>query len=225
MENLLKIEPIETKKSGIEQRPLMDKKIIPTHPSSVLFVGKSASGKSVLMANLLSKKQFYKDYFDYIFLFSKAPDDILDIVKIPKKRIYLNPKPDQIQHILDISRECIEKMEDISKCPKILIIFEDCISDVKLQNSDSFLQCFIANRHYNVSVWITTQSYTRVVRPCRLQANNIFDFRGGGSENELIAQEYMANGLKSKYSFLHINNKADIEQRYCRNLDEIIQLN
>ena len=47
--DLLKIIAYKTNKHSINQRSLMKKNIIPQHPSSVIFNGRSGSGKSNLL--------------------------------------------------------------------------------------------------------------------------------------------------------------------------------
>ena len=66
---------------------------------------------------------------------------------------------------------------------------------------------------------------------------NIFYFRGSQSESEKIIEEYSPPGFskkrmasvidfatKEKYHFIHINMKVPHEERYRKNLGEIIVL-
>lgn len=234
----LKIKKMPTAKNKIPQRVLMEKNIIPRHPSSVLFNGSSGSGKSTLLVNLLTRKEFLKDYFDKIFLIAPTggSDDMFDHIKIKKENVITDMKnaPDFIQKLLNEQTEII-KSKKIHKAPKILIIYEDIQSCGRFMKSKVFLESFIANRHYGLSTWLCGQSFTKTPRACRLQANNIFYFRGGGSENSLIIDEFCPAGKTKKefaklidtateepYSFLHINKRVANKERYRKNLDEII---
>jgi hypothetical protein len=68
--SVLKIKPYKTNKDSIKLRPLMKDCTIPKFPQSVLMVGASSSGKTTLPQNLILKKEFYKNYHDFVFLFS-----------------------------------------------------------------------------------------------------------------------------------------------------------
>ena len=82
--NPLKITPLKTKKSDLPQSPFMEADIINRFPSLTLCIGKSGSGKSNVMANMLTKKEFMKDFFDDIYLFSPTAksDDIVEHLKL-----------------------------------------------------------------------------------------------------------------------------------------------
>ena len=232
----LTIKGMPTAKSKIPQRLLMEKKIIPQHPASVVFNGSSGSGKTNLLISLLTTDYYFKDYFDYIFLFSPtgASDDMFEHLKLNPENIFVDLDPDDLSKIMEKQKNIIDK-KGIEKAPKILVIFEDCQANNKFMKSKPFLKAFIANRHYGMSTWLCGQSFTRTPRACRLQANNIFFFKGSGGEHELMAKEFTPPGLKKKqflalideattgdYSFLHINMKSPHKERYRKNIDEII---
>ena len=98
-ENILKIIPYKTNKSKIKLNAMMEADIIPRHASSVVFSGRSGSGKSNLMVNLLTRNQFYKGYFDLIFLFSPTArsDDLPLYLKLPDKRIFTDFNSDALE--------------------------------------------------------------------------------------------------------------------------------
>jgi hypothetical protein len=143
---------------------------------------------------------------------------------------------EDLEDIMEEQREEIEeKKGKLHKCKKILIIFEDVQGNAKFMRSKPFLKCFIANRHYGLSTWLCGQAFNRTPRACRLQANNLFVFRGSGSEMETLSDEFCPPGMnkkkfmqlideatKDKYSFLHINMRVPHEERYRKNLDEIL---
>jgi hypothetical protein len=248
-ENILKIIPFPTNKKDIEQRPFMKEDIIPRHSSSVIFNGRSGSGKSNLLINLLSRPEFYgrtkpKDeksqYFDLIFLFSPTADggdDLVRFLKIPEKRIFTHPDTKVLDNILKTQKDFIAE-KGLEKSPKILIIFEDIQSNNgRIMNSPSFLKCFIQARHLNVSTWLLGQSFTRTPRACRLQANNIFMFPSSGSEIKILVEEFcpphtdkktfqklIEHATKEQYNFLHINMRQPPEKRFRKNLDTILKI-
>lgn len=246
-QNLLKIVKYPTNKNKIKQRPLMKENIIPRHSSSVIFNGKSGSGKSNLLVNLMSRPEFYgpktenhkQGYFDLIFLFSPTADggdDLVRFLKLPEKRIFTEFDVSALENILKTQKDIIMR-KGLEKSPKILIIFEDIQSDSKFMRSKCFLKCFIQARHINVSTFLLGQSWTRTPRACRLQANNIFFFPGSQSEVKLLVEEYCPPGTTKKefqnlvehatserFNFLHINNRKAFEERFSKNLDTTLKM-
>jgi hypothetical protein len=233
----LSIKPLKTAKSKIPQRLLMEKDIIPRHPSSVIFNGSSGSGKSTLLLNLLTRPEMFRGYFNAIYLFSPTgdSDDLFKHLKLNKKNIFTDMNPDDLADILEKQRAIIKK-KGIDKAPRILFIFEDVQGSKKFMNSKPFTEAFIANRHFGASTWLCGQSFTQTPRRCRLQANNIFYFRGSGSESDLMIKEYCPPGMRKRnfeqmlddatkepYTFMHINKRAPHAIRYRSNLDQIIK--
>ena len=65
-----KIEPVKTSKDAIKHPKLSEESVIPKLCSSTILVGKSGSGKSVLLHNLMTRKEFFAGCFDKTFLIS-----------------------------------------------------------------------------------------------------------------------------------------------------------
>lgn len=249
-DDLLKIIVYKTNKEDIKKRPLQEQNIIPAHPFRLLLVGRSGSGKSMNLINLLSRPHFYgrtnpKDkkssYFDITFLFSptaEGGDDLIDHLDLEQNRIVTNEELfyPTLDHILKTQKGLIEK-NGLLKSPKILIIFDDCQSAEKFLRSDNFTKIFIAGRHYNISIIACGQSWTKFARVTRLQASNIMLYPSSGSEVELLVDEYtppnksksdmrrlVSHATSQPFNFLHINNQVSIKDRYRRNLDTIISI-
>jgi hypothetical protein len=234
----LKITPIATSKDKIKQPELAEQNVIPRICSAIILNGSTSSGKTTLLANLLTKKQFYKGWFDRIFLISPTghTDDIQKYLELPEEDIIddLGSAPEFIQALMDSQRDQIKKLGN-DKAPQYCIIFEDCIGDTLLMATPQFIKCFIACRHYNFTTVISSQAFNVVPRRCRLQAMNVFFFKGSNSEVEVLSEEYCPPGYDKKqfmamiswataedYAFLHINKRVPFKDRYRRNLDEII---
>lgn len=241
----LSIIPYPTNKHKIKQRPNMESHIIPTHPSSVILNGKSGQGKTNLLVNLMTRPEFYgkingKHYYDIIFLFSPTADGGDDLVKfldIPEKRIFSHFSNETLDDIIAKQKKLVEEKNDLTKTPKICMIFEDIQSDKKFMNSKSFLKCFIMCRHYNMSTFLLSQSFTKTPRACRLQCNNVLFFAGSKSEHKLIVEEFCPPRMsKNEFSdlvdyategdhdFLHINMREPPKTRFRKNLDQILEL-
>ena len=238
------IRPIETSKDKIKQPNLATKEydmLIPPLGSSVIMSGKSGSGKSTLLARLLLEKQFYKGFFDKIFLFSPTAngDDIQKELNIPKKHVFtdLDEAPQLLEVILKSQKKKLENTP-AHKTQQYAIIFDDVIGNTKFMNSNEFTQCFYQVRHVCCTTFICTQHFKRVPRVCRLQANFVFYFRGSQSELETLVEDFapptmttnefrqlVFNATSGKgYDFLTINMKVPWGTRFRKNLGHIIQI-
>jgi hypothetical protein len=246
----LQIREIPTDKLKIYQRAVMRDGVVPRHPSVSIFSGRSGSGKTNLMLSLLTRPEFYaagagkRHYFDRIVLMGPTvdSDDLYKTLEQQKVHIesVLDPAPSDIQAVLDYQKAQI-KRHGIVKAPRTLLILEDMQTHStgknSVMNSKPFLECFLANRHNNLSVWLAGQSYTATPRRCRLQARGLFYFAGSASELDLVSQEYGAPGLTKKemkqlishatkepFTFLFVNMHLPWATRYRKNLDVILKM-
>lgn len=237
----LSIKTIPTKKDKIKQPFLCSENVIPQINSSVLFIGSSGSGKTTVLANLLTRKDMLGGVFDRIFLISPTAysDDIQKYLKIDDDDICDNLKdaPALLKDIMDTQRFEIEE-KGAHKAPLYCIVFDDCVADTDLLRAPEFIKTFIACRHYNLTTLLCSQSFKAIPRKCRLQAHNIIFFRSSGSEVECIVEDRSPPNMNKRaaqalvefatiepYSFLHINMRCPYETRYRRNFDEIININ
>ena len=241
MLNTLKIKPIPTQKDDIVQPKLALNGTIPRLTTSSIFVGKSGSGKSNLVANLLLNKHFYGDSFKHIFLISPTGlgDDIQKALKIPDACVVTDIKNDAepfLQRIYDHQTQQIEK-HGVSKVPMILCIFDDIIGDTHFMNSSIFTACFIRCRHANMTTFLCSQHFKAVPKKCRLQAACLFFFALSNNETDLVCEEFSPPGVHKKtfksivervirkpYDFLMINMKEPWSRRFRHNLDQIIDI-
>ena len=70
------IRPVKTSKDAIKHPKLSEEGVIPKLNCSTILVGKSGSGKSVLLHNLLTRKEFFHGHFDKIFLISPTGETV-----------------------------------------------------------------------------------------------------------------------------------------------------
>lgn len=241
----LSIKLVPTEKDSIQHPHLASHPlgIIPKLNSSLLLVGKSGSGKSTLLANLVADPRFYggKKSFDLMFLISPTglADDVQKALKIPESQVFTDLMGEGIPALARIHahQEDEIKKYGAGKAKKILVIFDDCVGDTKFMREKSFVQSFIACRHYNCTTILCSQHFTRIPRVCRLQANYLAFFQVSNSEAELLAEEFapprmkkkaflqlVDDAMSEKHSFLGINMKQPWESRFRRNLDEVINL-
>jgi len=253
----LKIKPVKTNKDSVVQRELMKRHVIPRFPSAVILCGGIGSGKTTFLHNLLSRPEFYgisyegiapggkpKKYFEEIFLFTGSDDDMYDQLihdKILKEsHVKFAPNPGDIQRVIDIQMKTI-KRDGLEKSPKVLIILEDLVDDLKLMRSKAMRSLFIRPRQMNMMVVMMSQ-YLRFIPPgLRGQAMNLFIFGGDRRSTEIICDEHCPSHIKQSefmklieqaqekregdnFPFLHINKRVGVPERFRRNLDTIIKL-
>lgn len=210
----LAIDKMETvNKDRVEPNP--NNHIIPKHPARVIINGKSGSGKTNLIINLLTKPQFYGGYFNAIFLFSHTyhTDDIWQNLNLPDQMVFDKFSDKAIKDILEYQQKFIDKGEDT---PKILFLFDDIIDDQRYYRSAALKKLFTQSRHYNASLWFSTQEYKAVYPTFRKQISDlIFFVPDNQAELEAICKEQNISGLKTRDFERFIMNLFDKKYVFC----------
>lgn len=239
-ENPWKIKKYETDKHDLPLTFGMKNDIIPRFPCMQLLCGKSGSGKSNFLLNLMKNNDLMGDYFDEIFLISPTAkaDDLVKHLELDEAHIWydLDKAIGDLETLLDNQAYDIEK-KGIKNTSKILVICDDCVGDKKFMKADPLLKLAIHGRHNLVSSIICTQSYTKCTRAIRLQAQGLALFNGSSlDEVKLVAEDYCPAGYTKKefmkvvafatqdpYDFIWINGHVkDMKQRFRKGLGEII---
>lgn len=235
--NPLKIKPLESSATSHKSPPLMEA-IELKHPFSILIAGATGSGKSCLLLNLLMNPNMFFQYFDKIYLIGATArsDDSFEHLGLRDERIITDDFIEQLKEITDEQRLIVEK-KGIKESPKMLIIFEDCTANKKLQNSKEFNITITANRHMNTSIIMCVHKLNAMARTARLNSNHLMVFPCTNSEKEILAEEHMTHFYNKKSfmklidkafetseddpkPFLWVNTKSkDIKQRFRKNLD------
>ena len=125
----------------------------------------------------------------------------------------------------------------MAKNSRVLIILDDVIANREFLNSPQALKMFALLRHYLVSVIVLMQTYNKLPKALRNNANAIMIFPSNRSELEVLKDELCQPSLSKKqfekvisdatserYDFLYINNHAEPSKKLRKNLDEIINL-
>jgi hypothetical protein len=217
----------------------MAKGIINRYPSMLLNIGRSGSGKSTVINYMLTNKNFLKGFFDHVYLFSPTAelDDLAKHLKLKKEYMITKPSEEKLNEIIDKQDKLIksEGIEKVGKKSKVLIIFDDIISDPRFLKSDAMIKLSTMGRHFLISSIINTQSYTKVPRAIRLQANALILFPSSNNEVKLLVDdtcpphcskktfnklvEYATAG---KHDFLFINNFESVETRFRKGFEEYL---
>jgi len=237
-----KIQVIETEKSSIPLRKCMKMGIIPKFPSSVCLSGRSGSGKTNLLLNMLTREDMLKDYYHYILVFSPTAgkyDDSYRALNIPEENFIEEFDAETFENIIKARKDLIDQkgIKWVSQKCRVAIILDDVIANRDFLQSSTALKLFSLLRHYLCSIYIMIQSYTKLPRALRLNCNATYIFPASQSEVEVLKDEVTPAGLTKKqfekvidyatsepYNFLAINNHAKPKERFRKNLDEIINL-
>jgi hypothetical protein len=188
---------------------------------------------------MMTNKNFLKGFFDKIYLFSPTCeiDDLAKHLKLKKEFLISKPSEERLDQILNDQDNLIKKkgIEAVGKSSKVLIIFDDIISDPRFLKSDAMIKLATMGRHFLISSIINTQSYTKIPRAVRLQANALILFPSSNNEIKLLCDdtcpphcskktfmkliEYATSG---KHDFLFINNFEPVETRFRKSFEEYL---
>ena len=239
-----KIRVTDTAKKSIPLRKCQKDGLIPKFPFSWVLCGRSGSGKTNLLMNILTRQNMLKHYFHYILVFSPTSasgvDDSYKGLGLPKENFVEKFGEEDLQNIIDAQKNLIKQkgISWVGKNSRVCIILDDVVANRQMLHSPSALKLFCLLRHYLVSVIIMIQSYTKLPRALRLNANATCLFPSSQSEIEITKEEIRSPGLtrnewqnlveyaiSDDFSFLYINNHAKKGEQVRKNLDEIIDIN
>ena len=134
---------------------------IPDHPYRILIIGRSGSGKTNTLLNLINEQRD----IDKIYLYAK------DLSEPKYEYLIKNRENAGIKHLNDSKAfiECSNTMDDIyeniddynpTRKRKILIIFDDMIADIVTNKKFQSIieELFIRCRKLNISVMFISRS-------------------------------------------------------------------
>ncbi len=204
--------------------------------TNTLFIAPTGVGKTNLIINLLDRPRFYKNKFDRVILFSNTyhNDRIWKSCKsIDEENVHIDYDDEKLQEIVDEQKEAIENEEPINT----LIIFDDIIQQIN-KTSSLINKLVMRNRHFYLTIWITTQKYSLVSPTIR---NNTSYFILFGIKN-IKEKEFIINELSDNvseedfkkiwayaldgqnYNFLVISAKDKADKMYRKQFKSFIML-
>tara|TARA_R110001632_G_scaffold45249_1_gene114972 strand:- start:8523 stop:9296 length:774 start_codon:yes stop_codon:yes gene_type:complete len=223
-----------TNKDSLEQPESVENDIFPKLPAGCLIIGRSGSGKTQSMVNILTNDNLLGDYFDIVYLMTDAQPDkeLIKDLKLEKKNIITDFDEEKVKEIMDKAERTIKK-DSFKNSPKIMMVFDDILSNQKFLKSKTATRLATANRHFNISYIFCSQYFKKLPPVMRCNARYTMIFPSSMSEIEKIADEltparmskkqfisYLQYATKERYSFLAIN--ADSQEPLRRMFENIL---
>lgn len=228
-----------TNKDELYQPPCCEKDILPKLPFGMAVVGKSGSGKTQMMIHMMTNKHLLKDAFDFVYLWTgtKADQEMIRVLKLPKDCIKNDFEEDDVKKIMDKMEKTVEK-NGFKNTPSVCFIFDDFLNKTKFMKSPTMVKLASANRHLNISYILLSQYYKKLTPVIRTNVSYIAFFPASLSEVVKLSEEQCPANTSHKdmiklvqyatnkpYQFLAINNRCSCDMRLRKGFDRILSLN
>lgn len=223
-------------KEGLKQPRCVGDDIMPKAPVGILVCGRSGSGKTNAVVNMLDNDLLLKGYFDEVYMMTDTNPDqtLINDLKLKKENIISDFTEEDVKKILNENEKIIDQ-KSFNKSKRILLIFDDILSNQKFLKSKTATKLASANRHYNVSYIFCTQYFKRIPPVIRTNARYYILFASSMSETIKMAEElcpakmtknqfikYFQHATKERYSFMTINTESECPLR--RLFDNILMI-
>lgn len=233
-DNPYEIKVKKTNKDALEQPQSVELDIFPKLPAGILVIGRSGSGKTQAIVNLMTNDALLGDYFDIVYLFTDAKPDreLIKDLKLEKKYIITDFDEKKVSEIMDKAERTIEQ-KGFKNSPKIMFLFDDILSNAKFLRSKAAVKLATANRHFNISYIFASQYFKKLPPVLRSNSRYYIIFPSSQAETIKMAEEltpprmdnkkfikYLDHATKEKYSFLTIN--TDSQEPLRRKFENIL---
>ena len=219
---------LKVNEDGEENRYEKIHENLPQPPFLCLIIGSVKSGKTNYLINALRNgEDFYgEEYWSRYKIISNT------LMNDKKGKYYIDAFNDCEDHYNDsMIRDIVEhqKKYDRGEAPTTLILLDDILSkDFKKNNEINFLASKF--RHYDLSIFLTTQSFRAVGTIIRNNATNILIFKqqnnkelekiseeyGELCSGEKIFMKYYSEAMKEPYSLLYIDAQSNPAKFFVR---------
>lgn len=162
----------------------------------IVFVGRSGSGKTVAMTDIL---YHMRHKYDRVLVMTGSTDTAQHFGKhVPPILVHEGFDEDRIERIYQQQ----ERARSMGKCKPILIILDDLMYQNNiLQKSEVMNRIFMNGRHALISLFISMQYCKSLGPQLRMQANFIFCARENNPENRVRIYESFNTIFSSKQEF------------------------
>lgn len=135
------------------------------YPSISCLCAEPKSGKSHLIKYMIYNATQENKYFDYVVVFTMTPEDY---TYVDGKYVHTNFTEDKLKKIMRLQKRFKEQGRNINA----LLVFDDVIGTIKFEKP-LFTELNSRYRHYNLSIYYTTQYPTnlpQVLKNCATYA-------------------------------------------------------
>lgn len=214
-------------------------------PTTVLVVGPPGKGKSNLLINMLTRKEFYLHFFDKIYLLGPTvkTDKLYKLIKVPENQI-VDKEEEFIPKLVEWTNKQKDDVKNDSKtAPKALFLFEDITAYRNtVQNNPNFAKCFTTIRHHKAVVYANVHKYCSLERTARMSCMHLACFPMNRTDQKALFEEYGGSYVvdfedfhamlryaweptaENKKPFLHINMYADEKERFRKGFTEVLDV-
>lgn len=222
----------------------MQGKNFPGHPTTALIIGQPGSGKTNLLMSLLTGQQFWRGYFDKIYLIGLTckSDDLYKSIELPEDQIITDSEKivPELNRIIKEQDEAIK--EDWNSADKLLFVFEDFTSLYsEIQGKKEFVRCYCQIRHLKSTALTLVHKYKAMQRTARMCCLHIMAFNINLTDIEAMYHDYGSTHLNKKefvtlaqtamkkqtdedHPFFYVNLQVPENVRYRRNFTTIYRI-
>ena len=184
---------------------------------TVCLCGKRHSGKSELIKYIVS---LYRHQFNKIFVIcpSEAVNKFYSQF-LPPENIFTEYKEEWVDKLMQRLIKINVGKKD-NEAAHILLILDDCVSDVNMHSAKNFEKIFTRGRHLKISLMITTQ-YPYLIPPvARINCDYILVGQLNKQGLKVMSDEFLMGDISPKeflklyydstndYGFMIINNNS-----------------
>ena len=236
----MEVKDIPSKKKGKRYVPTKTHEYLPQLNFAMCVVGPRGCGKSLLVKNLLQRKDMLKETFakpNYIIIMCPSLHNG-DYDDIKGKNIYKYDFYDEniVNHLMDVQKNIIEEHGRL-KCPELLIVLDDILDTGAARMHSKLEKVFARGRHVNINIILISQQLKRISKVMRLNSDYMVLFEPNAFvELEDYLNQYISRKerptfmekLKSmweenKHQFLMLDFKTtDKNKRYRKGFTEIL---
>jgi Poxvirus A32 protein len=179
-------------------------KMLMGYGSITAFIAPTNSGKSNLIVNLLNRRCFYRKKFDHVFVMSPTME--VDAVWSAAKgvdHVWDHYDDEAVRELYEAQLARIKK-DRRGETPNILLIVDDCIAEIPKQHS-AINSLSTKLRHSNITLWLTSQKFTRIPVMLRNQVRYWVLFRAACKnklEKDAIVSEVGASVAEETFEAL-----------------------
>lgn len=218
---------------------VIKKENLPHVPFRGLLIGRSGSGKSSMLLNLIANEDFYdKDFPDgediYIFTGSRGDVKMNNLIKfkeIPESNVFEGFSNHIVEELYEkMVDEFNEAIDEGRKPHQKLFILDDVFFSNQFrseaQKDSMLLKLFQNGRKYLASVLCLAQKASSIATPIRENSSFVITFPASNKQIELLESDYnylptkqdfyrvFKEATPDKHDFLFINMDAPPEKRY-----------